>query len=79
MGSLSIMGLFENLAFLGPLLLLVLMPVGFVGSAWITNSVFSYLGRDVDEVTTMDRFGTLLLLGTLFTTYTYLVCALFVK
>jgi hypothetical protein len=79
MGNLSIMGLFENLAIFGPLLLLILMPIGFVGSAWITNSVFTYLGRDVDEVTTVDRFGTLLLLGTLFTMYAYFVCALLVE
>lgn len=79
MGQLSIMGLFENLAFLAPLLLLIIMPAGFIGSAWVTNSVFAYLGRDPDEATALDKVGTLLLLGTLFTTYAYIVSALLLE
>lgn len=79
MGQISLNGLFENLALLGPILLLLLIPAGFIASAWVTNSVFAYLGRDPDEATTLDSLGTLILLGTLFTSYIYLLSALFLE
>lgn len=79
MGQLSLAGLFENLALLGPVLLFLLIPIGFIASAWVTNSVFAYLGRDADEATTLDSLGTFILLSTLFTSYIYLLSALFLE
>ncbi len=79
MGQVSIMGFYEFLALLGPVLLLLLMPIGFIGSAWVTNSVFNMLGRDVDEVTALDKAGSLILLVGLFATYSYLISSLFVE
>ncbi len=77
--QLSIMGLLENLSFFGPVLLFLLMPVGFIASAWVTNSVSSYFRPDVDELTSFDRFGTFLLLISLFSTYCYIVYGLFLE
>ena len=65
------------MAYFSPLFLLILMPLGFIGSAWITNSVFDHLRRDLDEVTTADRVGTFVLLTALFATYCYFICYLF--
>jgi hypothetical protein len=79
MGKVSIMGLLENLSFFGPLLLLVLMPIGFIASAWVTNRVFDMLGRTTDEVTSVDKAGTFLLLTGLFAAYAYFVCSVFVE
>ncbi len=79
MGQLSMTGLFENLAFVAPLLMLLLMPAGFIGSAWVTNRVFIFLGRDQEDVKTVDQVGTFLLLTALFASYVYVVCALFVE
>ncbi len=59
-----------------PLFLLILMPAGFIGSAWVTNSVFDHFRKDADEVTAVDRFGTLILLTALFSGYCYFVCRL---
>lgn len=79
MGNVSLMGFLENLALIGPLLLMLLLPAGFIGSAWVTNTVFDYFGRDRDEATTFDRVGTLLLLGSLFAAYAYIVCGLLLE
>lgn len=79
MGQLSIMGLFENLALFAPLLLLILIPAGFIGSAWVTNRVFALLGREADEANSLDRIGTLVLLGGLFTAYIYALAALLLE
>lgn len=62
---------------LARLLLFVLMPAGFIGSAWVTNSLFEYFKRGIDEVTTMDRVGTLVVLLTVFSVYCYFICRLF--
>ena len=77
MGQVSIMGFFENLAFISPILMLILLPIGFIGSAWITNTVFDYLNRNIDDVKTVDQVGTLFLLVGLFGTYAYGIFALF--
>ncbi len=77
MGQLSIMGLIENLSFLGPVLLFLLMPAGFIASAWVTNSVSSYFRPDVDELSNFDRFATFLLLIALFMSYCYVIYGLF--
>ncbi len=66
------------MAMFAPLLLLILMPVGFIGSAWVTNSVFDHFRRDADEITAVDRFGTFLLLTALFGSYCYFICRIFV-
>lgn len=60
-----------------PLFLLVLMPAGFIGSAWVTNSVFDHFRKDADEITTIDRAGTLLVLTALFGSYCYFICRIF--
>ncbi|MCE5295174.1 MAG: hypothetical protein LLF94_11255 [Chlamydiales bacterium] len=57
-----------------PLFLLVLMPAGFIGSAWVTNSVFDHFRRNAEEVTAVDRIGTFLLLTALFGSYCYFIC-----
>ena len=57
-----------------PLFLLILMPAGFIGSAWVTNTVFDHFRRDADEVTSVDRIGTFILLTALFGSYCYFVC-----
>lgn len=62
---------------LARLLLFVLMPAGFIGSAWVTNSLFEYFKRGIDEVTMMDRVGTLIVLLTVFSIYCYFICRLF--
>ncbi|MBS0633961.1 MAG: hypothetical protein JSR37_00680 [Verrucomicrobia bacterium] len=59
-----------------PLFLLVLMPAGFIGSAWVTNSVFDHFRKDADEITAVDRFGTFILLMGLFGSYCYFICHL---
>lgn len=59
-----------------PLFLLVLMPAGFIGSAWVTNSVFDHFRKDADEITSLDRFGTFILLTALFGSYCYFICHL---
>ena len=79
LSQLSFLGLLENLSIVAPLLMLVLMPVGFIASAWVTNSVSGYFRPDVDELTMMDRVGTFLLLITLFGSYAYMICALFLE
>lgn len=79
LSQLSFMGLLENLSILGPLLMLILMPIGFIASAWVTNSVCSYFRPDVDELTMVDRVGTFLLLIGLFASYAYMVCVLFLE
>lgn len=79
MGNISLAGLVENLALLAPLLLAILLPAGFVASAWVTNTVFDYLGRDPDEPRGIDRLGTLLLLSGLFMAYTYAICGLLLE
>lgn len=66
--------LFENLVFLAPIVLLLLMPVGFIASAWVTNSVIDIFRKDKDEdVTASERLGTFALLTALFGTYCYFV------
>lgn len=77
--ALSLSGLFENLLLVTPILLFVLMPIGFIASAWVTNTVFDYFRKDIDETTTMDRFGTLVLLAALFSTYCYFIIELFIE
>ncbi len=62
-----------------PLLLFILMPAGFIGSAWVTNSVFDHFRRDAEEITAVDRVGTFLLLTALFGTYCYFVCGLLIE
>ncbi len=62
-----------------PLLLFILMPAGFIGSAWVTNTVFDHFRRDAEEITAVDRVGTFLLLTALFGTYCYVVCGWLVK
>ena len=66
------------MAMFAPLFLFILMPVGFIGSAWVTNSVFDHFRKNADEVTAVDRFGTLFLLVALFGGYCYFMCHLFV-
>lgn len=79
MGQLSILGFYENLALLGPLLLLVLMPVGFIASAWVTNNVMGYFKPDVYETSLFDRICTFALLLALFAFYVYFITNLFVE
>lgn len=76
MAQISISALFENLVVVAPLLVLFLMPVGLVGSAWVTNTVFDYFRKDIDEATSVDRFGGLVLLCSLFGIYCYFVISL---
>lgn len=76
MAQVSISALLENLVIAAPLLILVLMPVGLVGSAWVTNTVFDYFRKDIDEATSYERFGGLVLLCSLFGTYCYFVITL---
>lgn len=78
LSALSLTGLFESLDIFSPLLLLVLMPLGFLASAWLTTSMFNYLRPDLDEVTAIDKMGTLLVLISLFGTYCYFVCSILV-
>lgn len=61
---------------LTPLLLLVLMPAGFICSAWVTNSLFDHFRGNADEITMVDRVGTFLLLTALFGSYCYFICGL---
>ncbi len=60
-----------------PLFLLILMPAGFIGSAWVTNSVLDHFRKNAEEITTVDRAGTFLLLIALFGSYCYFICGLF--
>ena len=69
------MGFIENMSFLAPLLVFIMMPVGFIGSAWVTNTICGYFRPDVDETTNSDRVVTFLLLTALFATYCYLICS----
>jgi hypothetical protein len=73
----SLSGLFENLLLVGPLLMLILMPAGLIASAWVTNTVYDYFRKDIDESTSLDRFGTLALLVLLFGSYCYVMITLF--
>ncbi len=66
------------MAMFTPLFLLILMPAGFIGSAWVTNSVFDHFRKNAEEITSVDRLGTLLLLTALFGSYCYFVCQLLV-
>ena len=62
-----------------PLVLFILMPAGFIGSAWVTNSVFDYFRKDAEEITFVDRLGTLIVLAALFGSYCYFITHLVVK
>lgn len=62
---------------LAPLFLLILMPAGFIGSAWVTNSVLDHFRPNTDEITTADRAGTFFLLTALFGSYCYFIARLF--
>lgn len=73
----SISTLLESIIIIGPLLLLFLMPVGLIGSCWVTNTVFDYFRNDIDEATSYDRLGGILLLTLLFGTYCYFIITLF--
>lgn len=74
LAAVSFRALFDNLVFLAPIALLLLMPVGFIASAWATNSVIDLFRKDKDEeVSSGQRLGTFLLLSLLFGSYCYLV------
>lgn len=62
---------------LARLFLFILMPAGFIGSAWVTNSVFEYFKRDTSEIRSADRIGTLFVLLLVFGLYCYFICRLF--
>lgn len=62
-----------------PIILLILIPLGFIGCAWATNSVFDLYKKDLDEVTSVDRLGTLFILMATFGTYCYLLFKLFLR
>lgn len=75
LAQLSLSGFFENLNILSPLVLFISMPIGFIASAWATNTFFNYIRPDPDEITVVDRMGTFFLLVTLFGSYAYFVCS----
>jgi len=77
MAQISLSALFENIVIAAPLLIFVLMPVGLIGSAWVTNTIFDYFRKDMDEATSYERFGGLILLCSLFGTYCYTIISLF--
>ena len=79
LNQISIIGFIENMSFIAPLLLFLLMPVGFIASAWVTNSISSYFRPDIDELTTTDSVGTFLLLVAIFASYCYVVVGLFIE
>ncbi len=53
--------------------LYVLMYVGFVAAAWVTNGVFSYFPKspEKDSYTLFDSMATLAVFSTLYGVYAY--------
>jgi hypothetical protein len=74
-----ISGIFENLMIIAPLLLLVLMPAGFIGSAWVTNTIMDFFITDPDEISPTISVITLVLLSSLFASYCFLLYNLFLS
>lgn len=74
LSAIYVTALFENLLFLAPVLLLLLMPVGFIASCWVTNTVVDLFRKDrEEEISNTERLGTLIILSVLFGTYCYIV------
>jgi hypothetical protein len=61
------------------LFLLILLPLGFVGCAWATNSIFDMYQKNLEGITTPNRLGTLLILSVTFGTYCYLLFKFFLR
>ncbi len=76
LSQLSLSGFVENLNLVSPLVLLISAPIGFIASAWATNTFFDYVRPDPDEITIVDRLGTFMLLIALFSTYMYFITGL---
>ena len=64
------------MGFLGSLILYILMLVGFILAAWVTNGVFNTF-RKKDEQGPFDAIGALVLWCSLFGGYGYVVSSLF--